>query len=149
RDPRPVFDAVHRAAEAGLVEPSRIHMRFLGGGRFGDSLEMKQAVERAGLASRVEFLPRVAYEASLAELSRASALLLLQASPDTVDLVPAKLFEYLRAGRPVLALVPDGATAEIMRDVGGGWVVNPADGSALRDAIVSVYRAWWSVSLDS
>ncbi len=149
RDPRPVLEAVRRAGEAGLVEPRRIRLRFLGGGPFGESSEMKEAVERAGLASRVEFLPRVSYATSLAELSRAGMLLLLQASPDTVDLVPAKLFEYLRAGRPVLALVPDGATAEIMRDVGGGWVVNPADGSALRDAIVTAYRAWVSGSLDS
>ena len=149
RDPRPVLEAVRRAGEAGLVEPRRIRVRFLGGGPFGESSEMKEAVERAGLASRVEFLPRVSYATSLAELSTAGMLLLLQASPDTVDLVPAKLFEYLRAGRPVLALVPDGATAEIMRDVGGGWVVNPSDSSALRDAVVTAYRAWVSGSLDS
>jgi glycosyltransferase involved in cell wall biosynthesis len=149
RDPRPVLEAVRRAGETGLVALRRIRVRFLGGGPFGESLEMKQAVERAGLASRVEFLPRVSYATSLAELSRAGMLLLLQASPDTVDLVPAKLFEYLRAGRPVLALVPEGATAEIMREVGGGWVVNPADSSALRDAIVTAYRAWVSGSLDS
>jgi glycosyltransferase involved in cell wall biosynthesis len=74
---------------------------------------------------------------------------LLQASADTVDLVPAKLFEYLRAGRPVLALVPEGATAEILRDTGGGWSVDPADGNGLRDALVAAYRAWVGGSLDS
>ena len=148
RDPRPVFDAVHRAAGAGLVEPSRIRIRFLGGGSFGDSPEMKQAIERAGLVSRVEFLTRVPYEASLTELGRASVLLLLQASPDTVDLVPAKLFEYLRARRPVVALVPDGATAEVLRDTGGGWVIDPADTVGLRDTIAAAYQAWTSGRLD-
>jgi glycosyltransferase involved in cell wall biosynthesis len=149
RDPRPLFEAVRRAGEAGLAEPTRIRFRFLGGGHFGDSSEMKRAVERAGLMSRVEFLPRVSYAASLAELSRATVLLLLQASPDTVDLVPAKLFEYLRAGRPVLAVVPEGATAEVMREVGGGWVVNPSDSSALCEAVVTAYQAWTSGRLDS
>jgi len=149
RDPRPVFEAVGRAAEAGLLDPSRIRFRFLGGGPFGESPEMKEAVKSAGLMSRVDFLPRVSYEASLAELSRAGVLLLLQASTDTVDLVPAKLFEYLRAGRPVLAFVPVGATAEILRDTGGGWVVDPADSSGLRDTIVTAYRAWASGRLDS
>jgi len=83
------------------------------------------------------------------ELSRAGVLLLLQASKDTVDLVPAKLFEYLRAGRPVLAVVPDGSTAEVLRDTGGGWVVDPTDSSGLRDIIATAYQAWTSGSLDS
>jgi glycosyltransferase involved in cell wall biosynthesis len=149
RDPRPILVAVRGAAEAGLVELERMRFRFLGGGPFGESSEVRQAVEQAGLTSRVEFLPRVSYEAALAELKSAGVLLLLQSSPDTVDLVPAKLFEYLRTGRPVLALVPEGATSEIMRDVGGGWVVDPADDSGLRDAIVTAYRAWSSTSLAS
>jgi glycosyltransferase involved in cell wall biosynthesis len=149
RDPRPLFEAVGRAADAGLVEPMRIRIRFLGGGPFGETEEVKQAVERAGLGSRVEFLPRVSYRASLAELARANVLLLLQASTDTVDLVPAKLFEYLRVGRPVLAVVPEGATAEVLRDVGGGWVADPADSNALRDTLGTAYQAWTSGRLDS
>lgn len=149
RDPRPAFEAMSRAAAAGLVQPRRVRFRFLGGGAFGESPEMRAAVERAGLVSRVEFLPRVSYEASLTELSGASVLLLLQASRDTVDLVPAKLFEYLRVGRPVLALVPDGATAEVMRDTGGGWVVDPNDSTGLQDVIARVYQAWTRGSLDS
>jgi len=147
RDPRPVFEAVHRAAQTGLVDPSRIRFRFLGGGPFGESAEVKEAVKDAGLIARVEFLPRVSYQASLTELGRASILLLLQASKDTVDLVPAKLFEYLRAGRPVLALAPLGATAEVLNDTRGGWVVDPSDMDSLRDAIVTAYRAWTSGDL--
>ncbi len=147
RDPRPLFEAVRRAAQTGLVDPSRIRFRFLGGGPFGESAEMKEAVKGAGLIARVEFLPRVSYQASLTELRRASMLLLLQASKDTVDLVPAKLFEYLRAGRPVLALAPLGATSEVLNDTRGGWVVDPADMDSLRDAIVTAYRAWTSGDL--
>ena len=92
----------------------------------------------------MEFLPRVPYGAALAALSEAGVLLLLQASANTVDLVPAKLFEYLRVGRPVLAMVPDGATGEVLRDVGGGWIVNPADSDVLRDTVAAAYRAWAS-----
>jgi len=142
RDPRPLFEGVRRASRSGLVDPSRIRFRFLGGGPFGESLEMREAVKAAGLSSRVEFIPRVSYETSLAELSRASMLLLLQASSDTVDLVPAKLFEYLRVGRPVLALAPSGATAEVLSETGGGWVVDPANIDGLSNAIVTGYQRW-------
>ncbi len=54
-----------------------------------------------------------------------------------------------QGGRPVLAMVPDGATGEVLRDVGGGWMVDPADSNGLRDTIAAAYRAWASGQLDS
>jgi glycosyltransferase involved in cell wall biosynthesis len=76
-------------------------------------------------------------------------LLLLQASADTVDLVPAKLFEDLRAGRPVLAVVRPGASSEVLQEVGGGWAVDPRDGTGLREAVVAAYRAWQARGLSA
>jgi len=149
RDPRPVFEALRRAVAEGEMERSRIRLRFLGAGPFGESAAMREAVQQAGLAANVEFRPRLSYQDSLLEQSRASVLLLLQASPDTIDLVPAKLFEYLRTRRPVLALVPEGATAEVLRDTGGGWVVEPGDSHILRATLVTAYRAWTSGRLGS
>jgi len=149
RDPRPVFEAVQRAVAEGEIERSRIRLRFLGAGPFGDSVAMREAVRQAGLTSNVEFRPRLSYQDSLLEQSRASVLLLLQASPDTIDLVPAKLFEYLRTRRPVLALVPEGATSEVLRETGGGWVVEPGDSHVLSAILVTAYRAWTSGRLGS
>ena len=142
RDPRPVFAAVREAAAAGELDPGRLRFRFLGGGGYGESADVAVAVANAGLTGRVEFLARVPYEAALRELAAADVLLLLQASADTVDLVPAKLFEYLRAGRPVLAVVRPGASSEVLEEVEGGWAVDPRDGRGLREAVVAAYRAW-------
>ena len=142
RDPRPVFAAVREAAAAGELDPGRLRFRFLGGGGYGESADVAVAVANAGLTGRVEFLARVPYEAALRELAAADLLLLLQASADTVDLVPAKLFEYLRAGRPVLAVVRPGASSEVLEEVEGGWAVDPRDGRGLREAVVAAYRAW-------
>ena len=148
RDPRPLFAAVREAANAGALDVSNLRFRFLGSGPFGESGEMRQALEAAGLQGRVEFRPRVKYDQALAELATAELLLLLQASSDTVDLVPAKLFEYLRAGRPVLAVVEPGATAAVLQQVGGGWAVDPGSPGELREAITAAYRAWRAGTLD-
>jgi glycosyltransferase involved in cell wall biosynthesis len=142
RDPRPVFAAIEEAARAGTVDRSRLRFRFLGGGSFGDSPEMARAVAAAGLAGHVEFVARVPYEQALRAVAAADMVLLLQASADTIDLVPAKLFEYLRAGRPVLAVVRPGASAEALEQVGGGWAVDPRDTGGLRDALATAYAAW-------
>jgi glycosyltransferase involved in cell wall biosynthesis len=149
RDPRPLFAAVREAGDRGALDMSKVRFRFLGGGPFGDSPQMKQAVEAAGLSGRVEFLPRVDYARALAEQAKARLLLLLQASADTVDLVPAKLFEYLRTGRPVLAVVEPGATAELLRETGGGWVVDPRSPEALQAALTGAVRAWRSGTLSA
>jgi glycosyltransferase involved in cell wall biosynthesis len=149
RDPRPLFVAVREAARRGALDISNIRFRFLGAGPFGESAEMTQAVETAGLTGRVEFHPRVPYERALVEQASAGLLLLLQASADTADLVPAKLFEYLRAGRPVLALVGPGATAEFLGKIRGGWVADPRSPDALRDTLVRAYRAWHTGTLDT
>ena len=57
RDPRPLFAAVREAGDRGALDMPKVRFRFLGGGPFGDSPQMKQAVEAAGLAGRVEFCP--------------------------------------------------------------------------------------------
>ena len=75
RDPRPLFTAVHEAAARGNIDVSRVRFRFLGGGDFAGSPEMRRAVNAMGLAAQVEFLPRVDYERALAEQANARLLL--------------------------------------------------------------------------
>ena len=142
RDPRPLFAALRRAADRGAVDLERICVRFIGGGRFGESEEMLQSIQNFRLEGVVEFVARVPYDESLLELARANVLLLLQASPDTANLVPAKLYEYLRTFRPVLALVHPGATAEVLQTTHGGWAVAPEYSQVLEDTLCEIYQLW-------
>lgn len=142
RDPRPLFRAVREAIDAGRIEEDRIRLRFIGGGEFGESAAIRQSLADCGLREQIEFAGRVPYDAALRELAQADMLLLLQASDDTVGLVPAKLYEYLRSQRPVLALVRPGATSEVLAQTGGGWTVDPRDKAALMEAVAVAYSAW-------
>ncbi|MEO6066316.1 MAG: glycosyltransferase [Lysobacterales bacterium] len=140
RDPRPLLRALRRLVDRGVLVPERICLRFIGGGEFGESSEMRAALQETNLALQVEFVGRLAYDAALRELARADVLLLLQASSDTVSLVPAKLYEYLRAQKPVLALVHPGATSEVLNATGGGWSVDPRDDRELGEALTTLIR---------
>jgi glycosyltransferase involved in cell wall biosynthesis len=142
RDPRPVFAALRKLIDEGRLRGEEFEMRFVGAGEYGQSDELRRAVASADLAASVKFLPRVSYEESLRELKAADILLLLQASDDTVGLVPAKLYEYFRVGAPVLALVRTGAVSELMAQTGGGWAVDPRAVSALQLAIADPVTAW-------
>ena len=142
RDPRPLLEALRKCADAGTIDLARTRVRLLGGGPFADSRELRDAIDRLQLRDVVETIARVPYAQSLEQLAASDVLLLLQSSPDTVGLVPAKLYEYLRAQKPVLALVPAGATAEVLSITGGGWAISPQNSKALCEALAKAFRGW-------
>ena len=56
--------------------------------------------------------------------------------------IPGKTYEYLRAGRPILALTSQGALADLLRRTGGAWVADPADQAAVTRAVRETHAAW-------
>lgn len=107
------------------ADAARARTLFLGGHYDDDVVR----VERAGLREAVTFAPSRPHIESVAALLAARVLLLLEQDSERGALIlPGKIFEYLRAARPVLAVVPrDGAAARLVRDMGAGWVADPAD----------------------
>jgi len=115
RDPTCMFGALARLATAGALLPGRFKLRFRAAGH--DDL-LHGLTRQYGLAEYVEILPSLPYREALAEMTQADALLVLQAS-NCNEQIPAKLYEYLRAGRPILALTdPAGDTAQALREAG-------------------------------
>jgi glycosyltransferase involved in cell wall biosynthesis len=147
RDPRPLLSALRKCGDAGTIDLARVRVRLLGGGPFADSPELCGAIAQLQLRDVVETIARVPYAQSLEQLAASDMLLLLQASPDTIGLVPAKLYEYLRAQKPVLALVPAGATAEVLSMTGGGWAISPDNENALCEALAEAFRRWQNGTL--
>lgn len=141
RDPKPFLRAL---AESGLED---VTVRFLGDFRPGD----RELMESLGLAGRVELIDHVPRRESL-RLQRDSDVLLLlipEAGGRGRGVLSGKVFEYLAAERPVLAVVPtDGAAAQLVRDTGAGVVVGPDDVEGIRDALVELHGRWRAGSLD-
>ncbi|HEX8013412.1 MAG TPA: glycosyltransferase, partial [Casimicrobiaceae bacterium] len=115
RDPTGLFAAMRKIVERGAMHRAELKIRF----RAAAHDETLQALARnAGVEDMIEWLPPVSYRAALEEMIRADGLLLLQAA-NCNEQIPAKLYEYLRAGRPVVALTdPRGDTAGVLRDAG-------------------------------
>jgi glycosyltransferase involved in cell wall biosynthesis len=141
RDPRPFLRAL---AESQLED---VVVRFLGDFRPAD----REYMESLGLADRVELVDHVPRRESL-RLQRDSDVLLLlipDAGGRGRGVLSGKVFEYLAAERPVLAVVPpDGAAAELVRDTGAGVVAAPEDVDGIRAALVELHRRWRAGALD-
>jgi len=134
RDPRPFLTAL---AGSGLD----VEARFLGDFRSADRVW----AEQLDLGDRLRLLPYAPRRESL-ELQRDSdALLLLipDAGGRGKGVLSGKVFEYLAAERPILAVVPpDGAAAELIRESGSGVVVAPDDVEGIRAALEQLEGAW-------
>ncbi len=99
----------------GRLRPGGLVVRFRAAGH--DEM-LRALARRHGVEALVELLPPIPYRAALDEMLRADGLLVLQAS-NCNEQIPAKLYEYLRAGRPIVALTdPAGDTAGVVRDAG-------------------------------
>jgi glycosyltransferase involved in cell wall biosynthesis len=61
----------------------------------------------------------------------------------TSGVVTGKLFEYLAAGRPVLALAPkESVVADIVRSANAGLTVSSENVEPIKDAILELYNMW-------
>jgi glycosyltransferase involved in cell wall biosynthesis len=126
RDPRAFFAAVAELKRQGRVSPATLRIVLRASGYDEDYRPM---LRDAGIDDIVHFEPPIAYRDALAEMLAADGLLLFQAS-NCNHQIPAKLYEYLRARRPILAMTdPGGDTAAVLAQAGIDTVV-PLDSKA-------------------
>jgi glycosyltransferase involved in cell wall biosynthesis len=115
RDPIPLFEAVAGLKAQGLIGAATFELVLRATGH--DSY-LAELIARYGIGDVVTLAPHVSYRDALAEMVTAGGLLILQAA-NCNHQVPAKLYEYLRARRPILALTdPAGDTAATLLNAG-------------------------------
>jgi glycosyltransferase involved in cell wall biosynthesis len=135
--PKSFLKGAAAAMQTGRIPKDGLVLRHIGAGSSASdvaaALGMPQLVRAEGFLPHREALRRAA-EADV-------LLLVLPPGEVARPIVTGKLFEYLALRRPILALAPDGAAADIVREAGGGFVVDPDDPGAIADQIVSIYDA--------
>ena len=126
----------HLWAGMALLSPeerTRFRVKLIGKAASGEVLDP----ELPGLEVLVEgYLPHAQV---VWEMTQAPVLLLtLEPMPNSQQVIPSKLYEYLAAGSHILALVPPGEAAMIVEQNRAGTVVAPQD----HEAIAQVLRSW-------
>jgi glycosyltransferase involved in cell wall biosynthesis len=115
RDPGALFAALEALKRRGCLAPGSLKLRFRA--PVHDDL-LRALAKKHGLDAFVEILPFLPYRQALAEMLRADGLLVMQAANCNAQ-IPAKIYEYLRANRPILSLTdPAGDTAATLREAG-------------------------------
>jgi glycosyltransferase involved in cell wall biosynthesis len=118
---------------------SALRVRFLGR-IVPTELDAFEGTEALGV-ERVGYVPhgRVLHELAASHL----AFCLVSDAPGTDRIYPAKIFELMHLGRPVLTLAPpESAVARLVRAHGMGPVLHPRDEVAVAGALATHLRAF-------
>jgi hypothetical protein len=128
RDPSAFMRAVAALVREGLPGGKRLRVVLRAPGNMEG---IRALAEQFGVADVVEVAPAVPYAQALAEMLAADGLLVFQGSPFN-NQVPAKIYEYFRARRPILGLVdPGGETARVLGLGGFHSLVDIDDSNAI------------------
>ncbi|MCC7489447.1 MAG: glycosyltransferase [Gammaproteobacteria bacterium] len=132
RDPRPFLAALGDCLGDGRLRRDEVEVVFRA---TGDDEGHRRLVAEAGLGDVVRIEPPLPYAAALREMADADVLLVFQ-DRFCNHLVPAKLYEYIRTGRPVLALTDRlGETAELVEESAAGRVLDLASREEIAAAL--------------
>ena len=125
RDPRPLLNAVQGVVSSRAAGAPPFRLEFLGRANYEKGADLASEARRRGIEAYVLTRGQLGYQQTLAEMSQADILLLID-SPGRKVGVPAKLYEYLGAGRPILAVgEDDGDLAGILRESGAPHRIVP------------------------
>lgn len=131
QDPKPLFAALELCFTRGDIPRDQAEVVFLG----SKPESVRQVLNGAAEGLPVRVLPRLPHRAALAFQTRASVLLLLAHAAER-GVMTGKVFDYLAAARPILAIPNDEhTTARLLNSTGAGVALTsvPSIAAQLRD----------------
>lgn len=109
QDPRILFEAVRSFNETRDGTEFPIEVRFYG----TKPAHLERIIDDYGVSEWVKIFPRVSYQEATRVQVEADALLLLEWNdPSAAGVYTGKVFEYIGARKPILAVGPEGGVIE-------------------------------------
>ena len=114
RDVRPLFQALSILKKSNKITPQNFKLEFWG----TEGIEQYRGLlNQLKIENLIQVNDRAPHNIAMKKMLEADALLLLQGKYYNYQ-IPAKLYEYIATGIPILALTePDGATGTEVRDI--------------------------------
>ncbi len=140
RNPKNLWKAISDIARENEVFRTNLRLEFIG----VVAQDVLDTIYRFELGPYINIKGYVSHAEALRRQQRAQLLLLLEIdSKETQGIIPGKLFEYMAARRPILAVGPENWDAgTIIEETNTGKVFDYASGDELKEVILSWFKAF-------
>lgn len=146
RSPEHFLKALNMLLQRSPEMRGNLQVNFIGEFKYSPELEKetRHYIEQKNLNDVVAIMPWLPYREALAKLLASDVLLLVErpesSSNNNFWVVTSKVFLYLYARKPILALLPSGGeAAKIIRESNAGEIVSPTDIEAVAGKITEMY----------
>ena len=127
-----LYAAIRRLRDEDGVTPARLRVEIMG----ELSAVEEERIRRSGVSTFIERLGHLSHRKAMQRLQKADLAWLPYHAEYSRLIVPAKTYEYIGSGTPVLAVVnPHHETAELVHKTGTGLVVPEGDVDGVTQAM--------------
>jgi len=145
RNPKILWKVLSELIESDKEFAEDLQLKFVG----KLAHEVFDSLDKFKLSATIEFIPYLPHEEVVVFQQKAQILLLaVNNVPSSGGIITGKVFEYLKANRPILAIGPtDGDLAEILNATKAGKVVDFKDEETLKKNILEMHLAYKNYNL--
>ncbi|QQX76350.1 MULTISPECIES: glycosyltransferase family 4 protein [Aequorivita] len=145
RNPEILWKVLAEICKENALFKNDLQLKFAG----AVSDEVKQSLENFQLLENCKFLGYVSHSEALRLQHTSQVLILVEINrAETRAIIPGKLFEYLAAKRPIIALGPKESDIEgIIAETNSGKFFSYWDNDELKDALLQLYKDFKSGDL--
>ncbi len=147
RNPETLFHILRELADADPHFQQALRLQLVG--QVDQSVQT--AYQRAGIEANVDLVGSVSRQEALRRTRTSPVLLLLlNQQPNAKGRIPGKLFEYLAARRPILALgPPESDVAQILRRTNSGFTCAYDDAAGIRSVLEDLFARYRTGTLSA
>lgn len=146
RNPKVLWEILQQLCKEDKGFQKHLKLKFAG----VVSDEVKQSLKDYSLLDKAEFSGYVDHHTAVRMQRQGQILLLVEINrEETKAIIPGKLFEYLAAKRPIIALGPEGSDIKaIIDEAGAGAFFNYKEGQGLKLQIQKYFKQYQEKKLN-
>ena len=146
RNPELLWEILSELKDENKVFSKNLLIKLVG----AVSEDVLESLAVFGLTENYKTLGYVSHQEAIQIQHDVQVLLLVEMdSPETKSIIPGKLFEYIAANRPILAIGPDGSDVErILKETNAGVYFTYTEKEKLKNQLQFYYEAYLKANLN-
>ena len=138
------LQALSELLKEGIITKRELEIQFQGGLK----AVHRETIRSYGLQDVCVDHGFVDHKEAVRNLFKADILWLIVGHQKSSDrITPGKLFEYMATHKPILGLVPEGDSKDILTDYKAGFICNPYEADEVKKTVRAIIGTWKKGSL--